>query len=163
MKRALLISLTAILFVRAASADVCKIDVSASDQMRFDHQVLRIDSGCGEVEVNFTNTGKQPAKIMGHNWVLTRTKDLAPVAIAGMGAGFANNYQVPGDSRIIAATKLIGGGESTSVKFSVAALKAGDEYSFFCSSPGHYSIMKGRFEIAVGNSLANAQAANATR
>jgi azurin len=81
---------------------------------------------------------------MGHDWVLTKTADVASVANAGMSAGLANNYQKPGDTRI-AATKVIGGGENVSVRFLTAQLESGSTYSYFCSAPGHFSIMKGRF------------------
>jgi azurin len=47
----------------------------------------------------------------------------------------------PGDTRIVAATKIGGGGESASVRFLTGQLEAG----YFCSAPGHFSIMKGRF------------------
>jgi len=157
MKPLVIFAAAGLLLSRIAVADICRINISADDQMRFDQKVLRIDSGCTEVEVSFANMGKQSAKVMGHNWVLTRTRDVAPVAVAGMGAGFVNNYQTPGDSRIIAATKVIGGGETASVKFSVSSLKSGEDYSFFCSAPGHYSMMKGRFEISAASSVARTQ------
>jgi len=70
---------------------------------------------------------------------------VASVANAGMDAGLANNYQQPGDQRIVAATPIIGGGDSTTVRFSTAQLEAGTSYTYFCSAPGHFSIMKGRF------------------
>jgi azurin len=94
---------------------------------------------------------------MGHDWVLTKTADVASVANAGMNAGLVNNYQKPGDSRIVAATKVIGGGESTTVRFSTARLDAGVSYSYFCSAPGHFSIMKGRFVLNAASSPAVAK------
>jgi len=141
-----LLYVTAFLLVsRVASADVCKLAINATDQMRFEQQTLQVESQCTEVEVTLHNTGKLPANIMGHDWVLTKTSDMASVANAGMGAGLANNYQKPGDKRIVAATAIIGGGESTTVKFTTAQLEAGASYTYFCSAPGHFSIMKGRF------------------
>ena len=47
----------------------------------------------------------------------------SPVATDGMGAGFANNHVKPGDARVIAFTKVIGGGQTTSVKFPTSKLK----------------------------------------
>lgn len=126
-------------------ADVCQLDVNATDQMRFEQQTLQVDAQCAEVEVTLHNTGKLPASVMGHDWVLTKTADVAAVANAGMSAGLANNYQKPGDMRIVAATKILGGGESGMVRFSTGQLEAGASYSYFCSAPGHFSIMKGRF------------------
>jgi azurin len=52
------------------------------------------------------------------------------------------------DARVIAHTKVIGGGETDSVTFSTAALKAGEAYSYFCSFPGHSALMKGTLTLA---------------
>ena len=141
----------------AAMADVCQLNINATDQMRFEQQTLQVDAQCTEVEVTLHNTGKLPANVMGHDWVLTKTADVASVANAGMGAGLANNYQKPGDTRIVAATKIIGGGENTTVHFSVGQLQAGTSYTYFCSAPGHFSIMKGRFVFNAASPPAVAQ------
>jgi azurin len=150
--------ITAFLLVsRVASAEVCQLNISATDQMRFEQQTLQVDGQCTEVEVTLHNSGKLPANIMGHDWVLTKTGDMASVANAGMGAGLANNYQKPGDKRIVAATAIIGGGESTTVRFSTTQLEAGASYTYFCSAPGHFSIMKGRFVYNTSSSTAVAK------
>jgi azurin len=148
-----LLYITALLLVsRVASADVCKLIVGVTDQMRFEQQTLQVDGQCTEVEVTLHNSGKLPANIMGHDWVLTKTADVALVANAGMGAGLANNYQKPGDKRIIAATAIVGGGESTTVRFSTVQLEPGTSYTYFCSAPGHLSSMKGRFVMNAASS-----------
>jgi len=49
------------------------------------------------------------------------------------------------DKRIIAATKVVGGGKSITVKFSTALLVQGARYVFFCTAPGHSSVMRGKF------------------
>jgi azurin len=149
---------TALLLVtRLAAADVCQLNINATDQMRFEQQTLQVDAQCTEVEVILHNTGKLPANIMGHDWVLTKTADVASVANAGVGAGLANNYQKPGDKRIIAATKIIGGGENSTIQFSTTQLAPGVSYSYFCSAPGHFSIMKGRFVYNAASSPAVAK------
>jgi azurin len=106
------------------------------------------------------NTGKLPASVMGHDWVLTKTADVTSVANAGMSAGLANNYQKPGDTRIVAATKIIGGGENASVRFLTGQLETGSTYTYFCSAPGHFSIMKGRFVYNPASSTAVAKNAS---
>jgi len=146
-----------LLISRMAMADGCQLNVSATDLMRFEQQTLQVDAQCTDVEVTLHNSGKLPANIMGHDWVLTKTADMTSVANAGMGAGLANNYQKPGDKRIVAATPIIGGGESTTVKFSTAQLEAGASYTYFCSAPGHFSIMKGRFVYNTSASTAVAK------
>ena len=135
-------------------ADVCQLHISANDQMRFEQQSLQVEAQCTEVEVTLHNTGKMPANVMGHDWVLTKTADVAAVANAGMSAGLANNFQRPGDKRIVAASKIIGGGQSDTVRFSTAQLDPGASYTYFCSAPGHYSIMKGRFVYNPASSTA---------
>jgi len=82
---------------------------------------------------------------MGHNWVLTRSADYQPVAMAGMRMKLADSYLPKGDARVLAHTPVIGGGQSTSVTFSTARLTKGGDYTFFCSFPGHFAMMKGRF------------------
>ncbi len=145
-----------LLVAPAAMADMCRLDVSATDLMRFEQQTLQLEERCSEVEVTLHHTGRLPANAMGHNWVLSKTADVASVANAGSTAGRANNYQMPGDRRILAATKIIGGGESSTVRFSTAQLEPGTSYSYFCSAPGHLSLMKGRF---VYNSTASSAVA----
>src|ERR1700737_3861807 len=129
----------------AAMADACQLVINATDLMRFEQQTLQVEPQCTEVEVTLHHVGKLPARAMGHNWVLTKTADVASVAHAGINAGLANNYQKPGDTRILASTKIIGGGESSTVRFSTAPLEPGTSYSYFCSAPGHFSLMRGRF------------------
>jgi azurin len=150
--------ITAFLLVsHAATAEVCRLTINATDQMRFEQQTLQVDSQCTEVEVTLHNVGKLPANIMGHDWVLAKTADVASVASAGMEAGLTNNYQQPGDKRIVAATAMIGGGQTSVVKFSTAQLEPDTSYSYFCSAPGHYSIMKGRLVYSPANSSAVAK------
>lgn len=49
--------------------------------------------------------------------------------------------------RVIAHTRLIGGGETDRVTFSLADLKSDEAYEFFCSFLGHRTLMKGVFKI----------------
>ena len=72
---------------------------------------------------------------------------MTTVANAGMSAGLANNYLTVNDAHVIASTKIIGGGQSTSVTFSTAKLTKGGDYTFMCTFPGHYVIMKGTFKF----------------
>jgi azurin len=130
-----------------AADKVCKVDIAGTDQMTFDKKEIAVAADCTEVEVTLKHTGKLPAQAMGHNWVLTKTADLTPVATDGMGAGLANDHIKKGDTRVIAHTKIIGGGQTTTVKFPTSVLKKGEAYSFFCSFPGHYAMMKGVFKF----------------
>ena len=74
----------------------------------------------------------------------TKTADVKPVAMAGMKASVADSHLPKGDARVLAFTKIVGGGESTSVTFATSKLTKGGDYTFFCSFPGHFGLMKGK-------------------
>ena len=130
-----------------AADKVCKLEIAGNDAMQFDKKELVVAADCTQVQLTLTHTGKLPAAAMGHNWVLVKTADVTTVANAGMSAGLANNYLTPGDSKVIASTKIVGGGESATATFSTAKLTKGGDYTFMCTFPGHYVIMKGAFKF----------------
>lgn len=130
-----------------AADKVCKLSISANDAMQYDKKVLSVAADCTEVTLTLTHTGKLPAAAMGHNWVLVKTADVTTVANAGMSAGLANNYLTPKDPHVIAYTKIIGGGQSTSVTFPTSKLTKGGDYTYICTFPGHYVVMKGAFKF----------------
>ena len=135
----------AVVFPAAANAadKVCKLAITGTDLMQYDKQELAVAGDCTSVELTLTHGGKLPKEAMGHNWVLVNTPDLSAVANAGMSAGIANNYLAPGDKKVLASTKIVGGGESTTVTFATSLLKKGGAYSYLCTVPGHNSAMRG--------------------
>ena len=130
-----------------AQADPCQLEISGNDQMQYDKQELSAPASCKEVTVTLHHSGKLPKEAMGHDWVLVNTADMAAVANAGLGAGLANDYVAPGDKRVLAHTKVIGGGQSTSVTFPASILKKGGNYSYLCTFPGHNALMHGTFKF----------------
>src|SRR6202035_2403466 len=120
-----------------SSAEECRLAIEANDAMQFNQRELAVSSACSEVELTLKHVGTQPAKVMGHDWVLAKASDMAALTNAGAAAGLTNNFQPPSDTRIVAATKIVGGVESTTIKFSTSALKTNEDYSFFCTAPGH--------------------------
>lgn len=140
------IALSALLLLAAgaAHANDCVIDLKADDAMKFDRSEVTVAASCKSIEIKLTHTGKLPVTAMGHNVVIAAPADLQPVAQDGQKAGAAANYVAAGDKRVIAHTALVGGGASTSATFAGSALKAGGDYVFFCSFPGHWALMKGK-------------------
>lgn len=130
-----------------AAGKTCKLEIGGNDMMQFDKKELAAAGDCTEVELTLKHTGKLAANVMGHNWVLTKTADAAAVASAGLTAGIKEQHVPPGDKRVIAHTKVIGGGQTDTVKFSTADLKKGESYTYECTFPGHSSIMKGTFKF----------------
>ncbi|WP_104038378.1 azurin [Vibrio jasicida] len=133
-------------FGAQASAE-CEVSIDANDMMQFSTKTLSVPATCKEVKLTLNHTGKMPAQSMGHNVVIADTANLQAVGTEGMSAGLENNYVKPNDDRVYAFTKVIGGGESTSITFSTEKMTPGGDYSFFCSFPGHWAIMQGKFEF----------------
>ena len=73
--------------------------------------------------------------------------DMQAVLMDGSAAGLDNNYVKVNDARVVVNTKVIGGGESASVKFNLSKVKVSDSYMFFCSFPGHAGVMKGNVKF----------------
>ncbi|MEM7279837.1 MAG: azurin [Pseudomonadota bacterium] len=126
----------------------CTFELEVGDSLEFSVKTIDVGADCAEVTIDLTHTGSLPASAMGHNWVLSLDADLQDVATAGISAGLDGDYVPAGDARVIAATKIIGGGESTSITFSVEGLSAAETYTYFCSFPGHWAVMKGSFRVA---------------
>ena len=126
----------------------CAVEIEGNDAMQFNKAAIAVPASCKEFTVKLKHAGKLPKTAMGHNWVLTKTADVQGAANDGIPAGAAKDYVKDGDARVIAHTKLIGGGESDSVKFATAKLKAGESYTYFCSFPGHSALMKGTLTLA---------------
>jgi azurin len=140
--------LAALATPRFAHADPCQLEIGGNDQMQYDKQTLTVPASCKEVTVTLHHVGKLPREAMGHNWVLVNGPDLDAVANAGTGAGLANDYVASGDKRVLAHTKIIGGGQTTSVTFETSSLKAGGDYRYLCTFPGHHALMHGTFKFS---------------
>lgn len=117
------------------------IVINSNDQMRFDTSEIRVKAG-EKIRLTLNHTGKLAKNAMGHNFVLLEAgTDLTKFSQAAMNAK-ANDY-IPAKG-VLAHTKMIGGGESTTIEFT--APKKGT-YDFMCSFPGHFSLMKGKFIV----------------
>jgi azurin len=140
-----IVALAGVVLAGPAWAQDCAVTIEGNDMIQFNQKELRVKSSCSEVTVTLKHTGMLAANVMGHNWVLTKTSDYQPVATAGQGS--PPNYVPQGDARVIASTDVIGGGQETSVKVDVSKLMAGADYTFFCSFPGHFVLMNGKFIV----------------
>jgi len=131
----------------AQAAGNCTVSLKGDDAMKFDLKEATVSAGCATITIELTHTGKLPATAMGHNVVISKTPDMAGVARDGIKAGAAKSYVPDGDARVIAHTKIIGGGEKTKITFPGKALTVGGDYSFYCSFPGHSTLMKGKLVV----------------
>lgn len=120
------------------------ITITGSDAMQFDKKELKVKAGA-KIKLTLTHSGKLAKAAMGHNFVLL--KQGTDVAAFGSKAAQArDNEYIPKseEANIIAHTKLVGGGESTTIEFT--APKKGT-YEYICSFPGHYALMKGKLIV----------------
>lgn len=117
-----------------------QISLKGTDDMRFDKTEFTVKSG-EEVVLTFENAGVLPIETMGHNVVvLDKATDVAEFANASAKAKETNFISDLYLTDIIAQTKLLGPGESETIRFT---LKEPGDYTFICTFPGHWVMMKG--------------------
>ncbi len=138
---------TSVLLASSSAFAACSVDIDGNDAMQFNLKNIDVPKTCTEFTVNLSHSGKLAKNVMGHNWILVKTADLQAVANDGMAAGLDKDYIKAGDTRVIAHTKVIGAGEKASVTFDTSKLDAAGAYTFFCSFPGHWALMKGTLKL----------------
>ncbi len=149
MRRILSAALAAVLWLsgKADAGEACAVTVEVPDALQFSQREIIVDSSCESFSLTLRHVGKLPVNSMGHNWVLTRTEDFEGAVADGQLAGIDNDFVKPGDERVLAATKVIGGGEETTISFDPSILEPGGDYTFFCSFPAHYVLMQGKLIV----------------
>jgi azurin len=120
------------------------IGLTGDDMMQYNIKEMKVKAG-QELTINLRHIGKMDIKVMGHNFVLLKQGVSIPeFSIKAAEAGEASDW-IPEDGKdVIVHTKMIGGGQSTSITFTVP--EAGT-YDYICSFPGHSAIMKGKFIV----------------
>ncbi len=129
----------------APAAGNCATTVEANDAMQFNTKEIQVSKACKEFTITLKHTGTQPKESMGHNIVIGKAEDMDGIFKDGAGAA-ATDYVKPDDARVVAHTKLIGGGEESSLTLDPAKLADG-EYKFACTFPGHGALMNGKVTL----------------
>ena len=123
---------------------VATVTLTGNDAMQFNVKEIKIAAG-RTVKLTLKHIGKAPLATMGHNFVLLKAgTDVAAFAAKATAAKATGHIPESEKGSVIAHTKLIGGGESTSIEFPAPA--AGT-YDYICSFPGHYAIMRGKLIV----------------
>ncbi|MFC7337421.1 azurin [Haloferula chungangensis] len=130
----------------ATAQDAVKLEITGNDQMQYDKKELTVTEG-QKVTLTLKHVGKLPKAAMGHNVVILKAgTEIPPFAMKAAPAA-ASDY-IPQDEEskklIVAHTKMVGGGETTSVSFTAPA--AG-EYPYICTFPGHFGLMTGKLIV----------------
>ena len=121
---------------------VTVVEITADDNMRYNLEAFTVPVG-GQVKLKLVNIGKMPIASMGHNLVVLEA-DVNVNKFATDAASARENDYIPLKyaAEIIAATKLLGPGQSDIINFT-APVEPG-EYIFLCSFPAHlYAGMRG--------------------
>ena len=126
----------------------CQVKVTGSDAMQYDVKKIEISKNCDKFTIELVHGGQLPAAAMGHNVVIVETAKMMGIAttMIKMENGIDNGF-LPESSDILFKSKMIGGGESTTLEIDPAKLTSGTAYTFFCSFPGHWAIMKGELTV----------------
>ena len=57
----------------------CEINISGTDMMKFDKEIIDVKGSCKVFKILLKHTGKLQKNVMGHNIVIVKTKDLEMV------------------------------------------------------------------------------------
>ena len=136
---------------KKADENVANIFIEANDLMQYIYdgfkpgERIKIKVKAGQkVKVTLRHIGTLDKNVMGHNFVILKPGVDIPEFAALASTEKANDY-IPADTQdVIVHTKIIGGGETTSIEFD--APPAGT-YNFICSFPAHYAMMQGDFIV----------------
>lgn len=116
------------------------VHVTGNDQMRFSAGRISVKSG-QPITVELKNIGTLPKEAMGHNLVVLKAgNDPAAFALKGVSAKDKDYIADEVADQVIAHTKILGPGESDTIKFEVPGPGT---YPFVCTFPGHAPIMNG--------------------
>ena len=122
---------------------VVNVSMITDDRMKFNLRKITVKAG-QKIKLTLTHTGRLNKKIMGHN-VVFLNKGVALSTFASKAAASKKNDYIPvGSSAVLAHTKMLGGGETTTIEFT--APEAGI-YDYICSFPAHYGLMKGKLIV----------------
>ena len=142
-----ILSVLMLLNVSNVFAEKCKIDISGSDMMKFDINEINIDKDCEKFVVNLKHSGNLPVNAMGHNIVILESKNLQKViSKINMSHGIEKGF-LPEMEEVLFKSKMIGGGEETTLELDLNVFNREKEYIFICSFPGHFALMKGKLNI----------------
>jgi azurin len=122
---------------------VANIVITGNDLMQFSLSEIKVKAG-QKVKLTLRHIGTLDKNVMGHNVVILKPGvDIAEFASLAS-TEKANDY-IPADAQdVIVHTKIIGGGETTSIEFEAPAVGT---YDFICSFPAHFAMMKGKFIV----------------
>jgi len=130
----------------SANSQTKEVYIEGNDQMKFSVETIKVKPG-QSLKITLKTISKMKKSQMAHNWVLLKkgTDGLNFVTKGLQHAG--NDYIDPKlENKIIAATDMLGGGESDTIIFQ--APKEKGTYEYVCTFRAHYQAgMKGKLIV----------------
>ncbi len=129
----------------ARAIDPKKVEISATDQMKYDTTDLTVKVG-QPLTITLTNSGSLPKAAMAHDLVVLRPGTDAAAYVLAASTHADENY-LPSDqsAKVLRATKLLGPGETDTITFTP---KVAGTYEYVCTFPAHYAAgMKGTITV----------------
>jgi len=128
---------------KKADDNVANIVITGNDLMQFSLKEIRVKAG-QKVRLTLRHIGTLDKLVMGHNVVILK-QGVDMMEFVSLANAARDNDYIPEDTEdIIVHTKLVGGGETTSIEFD--APPAGT-YKFVCTFPAHFAMMQGDFIV----------------
>lgn len=119
-----------------------EIKIEGHDNLRFTVETIKASPG-EKLKITLKTVSKLDKSQMAHNWVLLE-KGTDGMNFVTKGLQHADNdYMDPSlENKVLAATKMLGGGETDSIVFTVPGEKG--KYEYVCTFKAHYQAgMKG--------------------
>ncbi|HRB72042.1 azurin [Flavobacterium sp. WV_118_3] len=119
------------------------LEIESTDQMQYSTNELK--AGVGTIKLTLQHTGTMDKAVMGHNLIILKPgTDIAAFTQKAALAKATDYIPESEKGNIIAHTRLLGGGESDTIEFSISEPGT---YDFLCSFPGHAALMKGKLVV----------------
>lgn len=132
------------------SDTVREITIKGTDNMKFD--VTMIDAKPGEtIRLTLETVSNMPANAMAHNVAIVDLGvNVEEFVLASMSSPDTEYISPDYEDQLIAYTEMIGGGEVSTIEFTVP--DAPGDYEFVCTFPGHYfGGMKGILRVTAAS------------
>ena len=126
----------------AQAAGNCTVSLKGDDAMKFDLKEATVSASCPTITIELTHTGKMPAAAMGHNVVVSATKDMD--AIARDGADLPPAQQTVGPAALTFAAGQIYDFDFTPAGAGDLALRFGDPAAQFPDSTTSTMVVRVR-------------------
>jgi azurin len=126
--------------------EVRELTIKGTDNLKFSVELIEASPG-ETIRMTLEVVSNMPKTAMGHNIaIVDKDADVMEFVMQSMSAK-DNEYIAPAlEDQVVAFTKMIGGGETSVIEFTVPE-EPGD-YVYVCTFPGHYFAgMKGILRV----------------